>query len=71
MAALRAKTMHNTTRIKSSHQGLKVSKFTALNPRVNPINAKGIAKIVCANVTRDKYFFILMIIPGNIVLVCP
>ena len=46
IAALLAKIMHNITNIKSCHHGLIVMKDVSCNARKNPINAKGIAKMV-------------------------
>ena len=55
MAAFRAKTMHNT--IKRSLSQLNSCSVLEI-ARKNPINANGIAKMVCANNTKEKYFFI-------------
>ena len=54
MAAFRAKIMHKTIN-KSLSQLNSCSVFAIA--RKNPINAKGIAKMVWANNTREKYFF--------------
>ena len=54
MAADRAKIIHSTTYIRITHS--KLYDFVA---KKNPINAKGIAKIVWLNFIKDKYLFTL------------
>jgi len=55
MAELRAKTIHNNTRISLYHEnGFSV----VVTPRKNPIMANGNAKTEWANNTSEKYFFI-------------
>jgi hypothetical protein len=53
IAAFRANTMHS----KISKSTLILKSYSSSDtPRENPINAKGIAKIVCENLTRAKKF---------------
>jgi hypothetical protein len=51
MAALRAKTIHINTNIKVSHEK---EYRTSLTASVKPIIAKGSAKRVWANLTRER-----------------
>ena len=55
MAELRANTMHNTISTNFSQSKRAVVVVTA---KKKPIKANGMANMVCAKVTRDKYFFI-------------
>ncbi len=54
IAALRAKIIHKITINSNRHHGLSVEKSAFLNAKKNPIIAKGIAKMVWLNFTRDK-----------------
>ena len=74
MAAERAKTMQRMIRSKVSHSDLGLSTLTkslyelviaismvSFAARKKPISAKGIAKMVWANLTRERYFFMAFI----------
>ena len=53
IAALLAKTIHKITNKNKSQYRCP---SPVLTPRKKPISAKGMAKMVCANFTRERYF---------------
>ena len=66
MAALRAKTIHKTTRINKTttrfESGIEsnpsaCNSLINFHPRKKPIMAKGIAKMVWENFIKERYFF--------------
>ena len=54
MAALLAKIIHATTNKNTCHHGFSFVDLVCARARKNPINAKGIAKMVCENFTSER-----------------
>src|SRR5690606_15784180 len=65
MAALRAVTIHTNIRISFFQSNVC---DVVCKAKKNPINANGRAKTLCANSTKDMYFFILLFYRGGLKL---